>query len=133
MAVRKLAYSCHTPVIPILEIEKPMKKSELFKAADVLAELPSPSSGDERYLEPFVDGSTSLGMYAPVGKDPQMPHDQDELYFVVSGNGIFVNDGKRSPFGPGDALFVAAGIEHRFEEFSEDFATWVVFWGPSKT
>jgi hypothetical protein len=27
-------------------------------------------------------------------------------------------------------LFVAAGVPHRFEEFSRDFAAWVVFWGP---
>jgi uncharacterized protein YjlB len=27
----------------------------------------------------------------------------------------------------GDALFVAAGTPHRFHRFSEDFATWVVF------
>ncbi len=33
-------------------------------------------------------------------------------------------------FGPGDALFVPAGAVHRFEEFSEDFAAWVVFYGP---
>jgi uncharacterized protein YjlB len=38
--------------------------------------------------------------------------------------------GQRVPFGPGDALFVAATVEHRFEDFSDDFATWVVFYGP---
>jgi len=27
-------------------------------------------------------------------------------------------------------LFVPARVEHRFEEFSDDFATWVIFWGP---
>ena len=39
-------------------------------------------------------------------------------------------NGERCPFGPGDALFVPAGADHHFEGFSEDFATWVVFWGP---
>ena len=33
-------------------------------------------------------------------------------------------------FGPGDLLFVPAGVEHRFEEFSDDLAVWVVFYGP---
>ena len=37
---------------------------------------------------------------------------------------------ERVPFGPGDVLFVAAGAVHRFEEFSHDFATWVIFYGP---
>ena len=34
-------------------------------------------------------------------------------------------------FAPGDAFFVAAGVEHRFENFSTGFSVWVVFWGPS--
>lgn len=27
-------------------------------------------------------------------------------------------------------MFVPAGMTHRFEDFSADFVTWVVFWGP---
>ena len=69
-------------------------------------------------------------MYAPVGQDLQRPHTQDELYFVVSGSGIFVHEGERTAFERGDALYVEAGASHRFEQFSEDFATWVVFWSP---
>jgi mannose-6-phosphate isomerase-like protein (cupin superfamily) len=72
-----------------------------------------------------------LGMYAPRRFDPQQPHSQDELYLVVHGSGTFVHGDERTPFGPGDALFIAAGIPHRFEDFSDDFATWVVFWGPA--
>lgn len=34
------------------------------------------------------------------------------------------------PFQQGDLLFVAAGIPHRFEEFTDDFRTWVIFFGP---
>jgi len=30
----------------------------------------------------------------------------------------------------GDVLFVAAGVEHRFLNISDDFSAWVVFWGP---
>ena len=71
-----------------------------------------------------------LELYAPRGHDPQQPHEQDELYFVLSGRGVFFCDGQRRDFGPGDALFVAARLEHRFEEFGDDFAAWVVFWGP---
>ena len=71
-----------------------------------------------------------LELYAPRGEDDQRPHDQDELYFVTSGSGVFVRDGERFPFVAGDALFVAAGVEHRFEEFTDDFETWVVFYGP---
>jgi quercetin dioxygenase-like cupin family protein len=44
--------------------------------------------------------------------------------------GWFVNGGVRHRFAPGDFLFVPAGVEHRFEEFSDDLAVWVLFYGP---
>ncbi|PJK31383.1 cupin domain-containing protein [Minwuia thermotolerans] len=75
-------------------------------------------------------GSMTLRYYAPKGRDPQTPHDQDEIYIVASGSGTFFMNGERVPFGPGDALFAPAGAEHRFEDFSDDFATWVIFYGP---
>ena len=75
-------------------------------------------------------GSLELRYYAPRGADPQTPHTRDELYVVASGRGWFVHGGERVPFEPGDALFVAAGVEHRFEDFTEDFGTWVIFYGP---
>ena len=71
-----------------------------------------------------------MEIYRPVGIDRQQPHAKDELYVVISGTGTFVHGDARSPFGPGDALFVRAGIVHRFEDFSADFATWVFFYGP---
>ena len=76
-------------------------------------------------------GSMKLRYYAPRGTDPQTPHDQDELYVIASGRGTFFVGGQQVPFGPGDVLFVAAKVEHRFEGFSDDFATWVVFYGPA--
>jgi mannose-6-phosphate isomerase-like protein (cupin superfamily) len=75
-------------------------------------------------------GSMMLRFYAPRGSDLQKPHEQDELYVVASGRGTFFVGGQRVPFGPGDVLFAAAHVEHRFEDFSDDFATWVVFYGP---
>ena len=76
-------------------------------------------------------GSMSLRWYAPKGSDPQTPHDRDELYIVVSGTGSFVRMDERVTFGPHDVLFAAAGETHCFEDFSNGFATWVVFYGPA--
>ncbi len=75
-------------------------------------------------------GDLSVEYYAPQGTDLQQPHRQDELYVIISGSGQFYCDGKRQPFSVGDVLFVPAGVEHRFEKFSEDFSTWVIFYGP---
>ncbi len=75
-------------------------------------------------------GSLEVRYYAPRGTDPQTPHTRDELYVIVSGRGWFVRGNERVPFEPGDALFVTAGVDHRFEDFSEDFGTWVIFYGP---
>jgi mannose-6-phosphate isomerase-like protein (cupin superfamily) len=71
-----------------------------------------------------------VGLYAPRGVDDQEPHRQDELYIIVSGTGVFSNKGERRPFKAQDVIFVEAEVEHRFESFSDDFATWVIFWGP---
>ncbi|MBT8077501.1 MAG: cupin domain-containing protein [Gammaproteobacteria bacterium] len=75
-------------------------------------------------------GTLQLGYYRPQGSDPQQPHDRDEIYVVQSGHGVFMQGGERQEFEPGEALFVPAGVEHRFEEFSDDFAAWVIFYGP---
>jgi mannose-6-phosphate isomerase-like protein (cupin superfamily) len=90
----------------------------------------APIPGGRRSALLMAHGSMTLRYYAPKGVDRQEPHDQDEIYLVVSGSGKFVSGQHRVPFGPGDVLFAAAGLVHRFEEFSDDFATWVVFWGP---
>ena len=84
-----------------------------------------------RSAELMRHGSMVLRYYAPSGNDPQSPHAQDEIYIVASGRGTFACGGRRVAFGPGDALFAPAGAEHRFESFSADFGTWVVFYGPN--
>jgi mannose-6-phosphate isomerase-like protein (cupin superfamily) len=101
---------------------------------EALARLPGPPNAlwpqGARSVSMFSHGTMELKLYAPRGSDPQQPHTRDEVYIVVSGHGRFDNDGKVASIGPGDALFVAAGRPHRFLDFSDDFATWVIFYGP---
>ena len=94
---------------------------------EALARLPA---NGERHAQLFTHGSLRVLVYAPRGHDPQTPHEQDEVYIVMRGRGVFLNDGARTPFEPGDLLFVRAGAEHRFEDFTDDLALWVVFYGP---
>lgn len=88
------------------------------------------ASDDERYGVLLNHGTLEIGLYAPESTDPQTPHDQDEVYIIAAGSGTFVMDESEQPFETGDALFVPAGVEHRFVDFSEDFAAWVIFYGP---
>lgn len=84
----------------------------------------------QRSAPVLAHGTLLVRYYAPCGHDPQTPHTRDEVYIVIRGSGRFVNGEQRHPFGAGDVLFVPAGAVHRFEDFTDDFATWVVFYGP---
>lgn len=96
--------------------------------AEALASIPGPAG--ERFARVFAHGSLEVELYAPERIDPQNPHTRDEVYIVVSGSGMYYIDGDRVPFGPGDFLFVTAGVSHRFEDFTDDLKVWVLFYGP---
>jgi mannose-6-phosphate isomerase-like protein (cupin superfamily) len=96
--------------------------------ADWLPKLPTPDG--KPFLLAYEHGTLSIELFAPRGVDTQQPHTRDEVYVVVRGEGSFVNGPVRHRFGPGDVLFVPAGIVHRFEDFSVDLAVWVFFYGP---
>ncbi len=93
------------------------------------------SPGGLRAAEVFGHGTLILYFYAPRGEDRQPVHEQDEVYLVLKGSGTFaLGDSEatleRTAFRPGDAIFVPAGRLHRFEDFTDDFETWVVMYGP---
>lgn len=83
-----------------------------------------------RFAQVFAHGSLDVEIYAPRDRDAQTPHTRDEVYVVVAGRGKFFCDGETRDFAPGELLFVPAGVEHRFLDFSDDFVTWVLFYGP---
>ncbi len=85
---------------------------------------------NEGWAVSLTHGTLELGLYAPRGEDRQTPHEQDEVYVVMQGQGTFVVGDERHEFGPADTLFVPAGLAHRFEEFTPDLAVWAVFYGP---
>jgi len=103
-------------------------------APEWLARLPGPPNelwpDGARSVSAWSHGTLELKLYAPKGADPQQPHTRDEVYVVVRGQGRFDDGLEVFDFAAGDALFVPAGRAHRFVEFSEDFMTWVVFYGP---
>jgi mannose-6-phosphate isomerase-like protein (cupin superfamily) len=116
--VRRIAFS-----------DEPMPESKwLFSLRDVQEHLPSdPEVMRSHYA--LRHGTMKIGLYSPVDIDSQGTHKQDELYLVISGSGFFIKDNERRPISKDDVIFVEAGVKHRFVDFTDDFSTWVIFWG----
>jgi len=101
---------------------------------ELAAQIPGPATArwpqGERFAVGLAHGSMLVELYDPGPVDTQTPHTRDELYIVVSGRGRFERGDERVDFAPHDVLFVPAGVPHRFVDYSSDFRTWVVFYGP---
>ncbi len=105
-----------------------MSTDWLLGVTDAVARLPAPPA--EQFLYLLEHGTAKIGLYAPHGTDPQGPHQRDEIYMICRGTGSFERNGDRRSVVPGDVIFVPAGMVHRFVDFADDFAAWVVFYGP---
>lgn len=92
--------------------------------------LHSLKESGELFIELFSHGTLSLEIYKPDKADYQEAHDRDEVYVIISGEGEFFHNGSITSFKQGDFVFVKAGIDHRFVNFSKDFSSWVLFYGP---
>lgn len=98
-----------------------------------LIQASMPLSTDNPFNIVFDRGDEiSVELYAPVGTDKQQPHERDELYIIASGHGTLSRGKELVTFEAGDLLYVPAYVPHRFETFSEDFKTWVIFYGPKR-
>ena len=98
-----------------------------LRMRDCVHLLPGPNG--EHFAELFKHGTLSVELYAPHRTDPQRPHTRDEVYVVAGGTGRFLRGEDEIIFERGDVLFVPAGEVHRFVDFSQDFVTWVFFYG----
>ena len=83
----------------------------------------------ELYLEFFSAPEMSLGVYelAAGSSDPQQPHGEDEVYYVVAGRGHIRVAGEDRALRPGSIVFVGAEVEHRFHSITENLTLLVVF------
>jgi mannose-6-phosphate isomerase-like protein (cupin superfamily) len=90
------------------------------------------ADSDDNFISLMTAKNARLVLFAPEGEDRQSPHTQDEIYIVISGTGTFRCGEESVSFVAGDVLFAPAQVTHRFENFSDDFQTWVVFYGPPK-
>jgi len=78
----------------------------------------------------FGHGTMEAELYTPKGTDPQTPHTRDEIYVVAKGFGQFFDGQETIDIKEGSFIFVPAGTEHRFLNFTAGFSVWVIFYGP---
>ena len=102
---------------------------------DVRRQLASLACDEHDFAEFFRSPSGSLSLTIarwPAGSvDGQTPHTEDEVYYVLGGRAALVVEGVRADVAPGSAAFVAAGVDHRFVDITEDLEV-LVFWSPAR-
>jgi len=85
------------------------------------------------YLEFLRVPDLSIGLYVlPAGgTDPQSPHTEDEVYYVVSGRAKIRVDGEDREVQAGSIVYVAKNVEHRFHSIEEELQV-LVFFAPAE-
>jgi len=99
-----------------------------------LNQLLDQRAGAERaYLEFLRVPALSAGLYVlPAGGiDPQQPHTEDEVYYIVSGRGAIQVAGESRAVASGSVVYVKAGDEHRFHSIAEELVI-LVFFAPAE-
>ena len=84
---------------------------------------------DVEYLEFLNVPALNCGIYflAAGSTDMQAPHDDDEVYVVLSGKARMQLDNEERAVGPGSLLYISADTKHSFFEIEEDMTLLVVF------
>ena len=99
-----------------------------------LEQLQAARSAAGRLYHEFIrTHDLSVGLYElPAGGvDPQGPHTEDEVYYVISGRATITVGAEEQPVGSGSVIFVAADVVHRFHDITADL-TILVFFGPAE-
>ncbi len=89
----------------------------------------------ELYHEFIRANNLSVGLYIleAGATDPQSPHTEDEIYYIVSGSGMIQVAGEDRPVTPGSVIYVDEQIDHRFHSITEDLNIIVVFAPPRRS
>ena len=92
------------------------------------------TAGGKRYHEFLRVPAMSAGVYvlAAGSSDPQKPHGEDELYYVVRGRARMRIAEQEQAVSAGSVIFVAAQVEHRFFEITEELVV-LVFFAPEES
>lgn len=104
-----------------------------MQAFEIIDLISQQKQQDKLYLEFLRVPSLSVGVYALAAgdEDPQQPHSEDEVYYVVSGQARIQVGEEDQEVGAGSIVFVAAQVEHRFHSITEDLSV-LVFFAPAE-
>jgi len=99
-----------------------------WRAFDIQKQIETLRATGKPYREFLRVPALSCGVYTlPAGaEDLQAPHDEDEVYYVISGRARLEVGGQTIEAGPGSVLYIGATAEHSFFEIEEDM-TFLVF------
>jgi mannose-6-phosphate isomerase-like protein (cupin superfamily) len=97
-----------------------------FELADLLSQH---SAAGKAWMEFLRVPSLSTGIYrlAAGSVDPQKPHNEDEIYYVIGGAGSFTCEGETISVKIGTTIYVAARADHRFHDITSDLTILVLF------
>ena len=90
-------------------------------------------NSNKLYLEFLKVPDLSMGLYViPAGgTDPQSPHTEDEVYYVVSGKAQILVGEENRDVQAGSIVYVAKNVAHRFHSIEEEL-TVLVFFAPAE-
>lgn len=74
----------------------------------------------------FEAHGVEIAAYVPRRDGDFESRRRDNVYVIIQGDGVFRKRSTARSFKTGDLIFAPAGVPHRFESFSADFASWVV-------
>ena len=105
--------------------------SEVFLLDQLLAQR---DQGGRSYLEFLRVPAMSAGIYIlpSGGNDLQRPHDQDEIYYVISGAAKIRLRNEEKQVEKGNLIFVEAGLDHRFFDIQQEIVL-LVFFAPAES
>jgi len=109
-----------------MERRKDTPRGAFFEMADLLAAHAREGRLSHRFLN-IPSMRMSVYRLDAGADDPQTPHEDDEIYYVLEGRGKFQIDGELRLAQPGSVIFVAATVPHKFIEIEENLTVLVFF------
>lgn len=106
--------------------------ADAFRLRELIAGL---ARDRHDFAEVFRAPGGTLSLTAarwPAGSvDDQQPHAEDEVYYVAAGRGLLTIGDEQVAVVAGSIAYVAAGVEHRFSDITDDLEV-LVFWAPAR-